>query len=146
MRLSRSVALLATVALIVSAAFAATTASAASYGGRTVATVNPAALPTLLAVGVAPIGPGNLTVGDVVQASFPINGNLGGNRQVIAHRGGLSFVPLGGGSLRITNFNIDLKRLQLTAVTVLNGTELPDRVPVFNIGSVQAITDEPTCS
>src|SRR4051794_29998703 len=98
MRLSRSVALLATVALIVSAAFAATTASAASSGGRTVVTVNPAALPTLLAVGVAPIGPGNLTVGDVVQASFPINGNLGGNRQVIAHPGGAGLLaPRGGG-------------------------------------------------
>ena len=142
MRVTRLAAILAAVALLVSAALA----SSASAASRTVVTVNPTALPTLLAVGVAPVAPGNLTVGDVVQASFPINGNLSGNRKVITHRGGLSFVPLGGGTLQITNFNIDLKRSQLTAVTVLNGDELPFRVPVFDIGATQSIAGEPACA
>jgi hypothetical protein len=91
------------------------------------------------------LSPGRLTApGGVAQLSFPITRVSNG---VVSHVGGLGFTPVGGGALRITNFNVNLNTGYLTAKTRLNGSKLPGRVNIFALGPVQAINGAaPACS
>jgi hypothetical protein len=94
---------------------------------------------------VRPLAPGKLsTPGGVAQLSFPITRV---NKGVVSHVGGLRFTPVGGGDLRITDFDVNLNTGYLTAKTRLNGAKLPGRVNIFALGPVQAINGSaPACS
>ena len=114
--------------------------------GRTTVVLNPALVPTLVdTLKVRALSPGRLTApGGVAQLSFPITRVSNG---VVSHVGGLGFTPVGGGDLRITNFNVNLNTGYLTAKTRLNGSKLPGRVNIFVLGPVQAINGAaPACS
>jgi hypothetical protein len=128
-------------------ALAASTAAAddegGDGGGTTTVFVNPAVVPVLTALEVAPLRPGKLFVdGGLVQATFPISGIDDG---VVGHAGGLRFTPVGGGELKIRQFNVDLNTGFLTANTWLNGKRLKGRVPIFALGAPQPIAGQPAC-
>ena len=75
--------------------------------------------------------------------SFPITEVDG---KEIEHSGGLTFSPIGGGSLRITEFEVDLRNGVLSAdETTLNGKKLGE-VDIFELGAAQSINGEvPSC-
>ncbi|WP_374970488.1 hypothetical protein [Terrabacter sp. BE26] len=107
-------------------------------GGQTTVVLNPDLLPVLTqTLKVRPIRPGQLTgPGGVARLSFPITEVEG---KVIEHAGGLAFTTVGGGALRVTRFNVDLKTGFLNAKTVLDGTRLPGRVDIFALRAVKPI-------
>jgi hypothetical protein len=119
---------------------------APSGAGRTTVVLNPALVPVLVnTLKVHPIAPGRLSApGGRAQVSFPITKIEG---KVIVHSGGLRFTPVGGGSLRITAFDVDLGSGFLNAKAKLNGKSLPGRVNVFKLGPVQPINGKaPACA
>jgi hypothetical protein len=107
---------------------------------------DPEVVPVLLdTVKVQPVAPARVTAPDgMAQATFPIDEVEG---KVIEHTGGLQFVPVGGGSLRITEFDVDLNTGFLTARATSNGKRLPGRVDIFELGPVQPVNGEaPSCT
>ena len=129
----------ATLALTVVAAPAA---SAGGYrhddGGVTKVLLNPDVVPLLVQdLKVRPIKPGTLSTtkrGKAVLA-FPIT-DVEADR--VEHAGGLRFRPIGGGSLRITGFDVELDDGVLDAHTRLNGKRLGE-VDIFDLGETQRI-------
>src|SRR5689334_225886 len=100
---------------LITGAITAPSASAATAhddeegsGGVTTVVLNPALVPVLTnTLKVAPVAPATVTAwGGAVRASFPITEVEG---KVIEHSGGLRFTPVGGGSLVITRFDVDLR-------------------------------------
>lgn len=138
---------LVTTVLVASAASAETQHhESADRGGQTTVVLNPDLVPVLTQTLKAhPIRPGRLTApAGVAQLSFPITEVEG---KVIEHSGGLALTPVGGGALRITRFNVDLKTGFLNAQTVLNGKRLPGRVDIFALGAVKPINGAiPKCA
>ena len=115
-------------------------------GGQTTVVLNPDLVPVLTqTLKVRAIKPGRLTApAGVAQLSFPITEV---ENKVIEHSGGLAFTPVGGGALRITRFDVNLKTGFLNAKTVLNGKRLPGRVDIFALGPAQKINGAiPTCA
>jgi hypothetical protein len=114
-------------------------------GGVTTVVLDPALVPVLAdTLEVRPVAPGTLTTRHgVTQASFPISEVEG---KVIEHRGGLRFTPVGGGTLKITRFAVDLRTGFLSARASLDGTRLGE-VDVFALGPVRPIAGKtPSCS
>ncbi|MFC8501322.1 hypothetical protein ACFUC1_03115 [Pedococcus sp. NPDC057267] len=114
-------------------------------GGLTTVVLNPELVPTLVnTLKVMPIAPGQLTApGGAAQVSFPITRVKDG---VISHAGGLRFTPVGGGTLAITRFDVNLNTGYLTANTRLNRTKV-GRVNIFALGPVQPINGSaPACA
>jgi hypothetical protein len=113
--------------------------------GATTVVLNPELLPVLVdPLMVAPIAPAELSVaGGGAQVSFPITDV---DDAEIEHSGGLQFSPIGGGSLRITEFEVDLESGVLSAdETRLNGKKLGE-VDIFVLGEAQPINGEvPSC-
>jgi hypothetical protein len=113
--------------------------------GATTVVLDPELLPVLVdQLNVRPVRPAVLTTpGGVAQVSFPITEV---EDEEIEHSGGLRFTPVGGGSLRITEFEVDLRSGVLSAdETRLNGKELGE-VDVFELGEAQPIDGEvPPC-
>jgi hypothetical protein len=113
--------------------------------GVTTVVLNPELVPILVdTLAVAPIAPGELSApGGVAQVSFPITEVDG---KEIEHSGGLQFTPVGGGSLEITEFEVDLQSGVLSAdETSLNGKKLGE-VDIFTLGEAQPINGEiPSC-
>jgi hypothetical protein len=113
--------------------------------GTTTVVLNPELVPVLVdTLKVKPIEPGELTAPDgVAQVSFPITEVDGKD---IEHSGGLEFSPVVGGSLKITEFEVDLGSGVLSAdETKLNGKQLGE-VDIFELGEAQAINGEvPSC-
>jgi hypothetical protein len=150
MRISRALATtaLTTGALALSAVLApsagASDDSERSAGATTVV-LDPDLVPVLVdTLSVAPIAPGELSApGGVAQVSFPITEV---DATEIEHSGGLQLTPVGGGTLRITEFEVDLERGVLSAdETSLNGSKLGE-VDVFTLGEAQPIDgDVPSC-
>ena len=120
-------------------------AGADDSGGLTTVVLNPELVPVLVdTLDVATVSPGELSAPDgVAQVSFPITEVDGKD---IEHSGGLEFTPVGGGSLEITEFEVDLRSGVLSAdETSLNGEELGE-VDVFELGDAQEINGEvPSC-
>ncbi len=115
------------------------------HRGTTTVVLNPDLVPVLVdTLMVAPVAPGELSApGGRAQVSFPITEV---ERQEIEHSGGLQFSPIGGGSLRITEFEIDLRTGVLSAEATLNGKEL-DEVDLFRLGEARPIGGEvPSCA
>jgi hypothetical protein len=114
-------------------------------GGTTTVVLDPDLVPVLVdTLGVAPIAPGELSApGGVAQVSFPITEVDGKD---IEHSGGLQFTPVGGGTLQITEFEVDLTRGVLSAdETSLNGKKLGE-VDIFRLGEAQPINGAvPSC-
>ena len=114
-------------------------------GGATTVVLNPELLPVLVeTLQVAPIAPAQLSApGGVAQVSFPITEVEG---KEIEHSGGLQFSPVGGGSLQITEFEVDLRSGVLSAdETSLNGQQLGE-VDIFMRGEAQPINGAvPSC-
>jgi hypothetical protein len=139
---------LATSAVVAPAANASTGHDGSGDGDRagvTTVVLDPALVPVLVdTLHVGPVAPATLTAPrGVTQASFPISEVEG---KVIEHRGGLRFTPVGGGALRITQFDVDLGTGFLSARTSLDGKQL-GRVDVFALGPVRAVAGEvPSCS
>jgi hypothetical protein len=131
-------ALVITVALAPGASADTRNHEAGDQDGRTTVVLNPKLVPVLTeTLKVQTIRPGKLTApGGVAQLSFPITEVEG---KVISHAGGLSFTPVGGGSLRITNFDVNLRTGFLNAKTVLDGKRLPGRVDIFALGAPKPI-------
>jgi hypothetical protein len=150
MKHTRTLSGIAALAALAFGAAAASPASAsehrAGWGeGRTTVVLNPALVPTLVdTLQVRVLAPGRLSApGGMAQISFPIT-RVGDG--VVRHVGGLRFVPVGGGDLRITHFNVDLNTGYLNAKAKLNGTRVPGRVDVFALGPVQPIDGAaPSC-
>ena len=120
---------------------AAPAAGAAESGGAagvTTVVLDPALLPVLVDdLKVAPIRPAAFSApGGATQVSFPITEV---EADEIEHSGGLRFSPIGGGSLKITEFEIELSEGVLEAEVKLNGTELKDDVDIFTLGEAQPI-------
>jgi hypothetical protein len=140
---------LATTAIVAPAASASTGHSDAGdreHGGVTTVVLNPKLVPVLVdTLKVKPVEPATVTAPHgVAQASFPISDIEG---KVIEHRGGLRLTPVGGGSVRITQFDVDLRTGFLSAKTSVNGKRLPDRVNIFRLGPVKPINGKaPSCS
>lgn len=114
-------------------------------GGVTTVVLDPALVPVLVnTLKVHPVAPGTLTSHQgVTQASFPISEAEG---NVIEHRGGLRFTPVGGGTLKITKFEVNLGTGFLSAKTSLNGKRLGE-VDIFALGPVRPIAGKaPSCS
>jgi hypothetical protein len=113
--------------------------------GATTVVLNPELLPVLVEdLKVTPIPPAELsTPGGVAQVSFPITEVKG---KEIEHSGGLQFTPIGGGSLQITEFEVDLRSGVLSAdETTLNGERLGE-VDIFQLGAAQPINGTvPSC-
>ncbi len=113
--------------------------------GTTTVVLNPDLLSVLVDdLKVAPIKPGMLSAPDgVAQVSFPITEV---EDDEIEHSGGLQFTPVGGGSLRITEFEVELEDAELSAdETKLNGKKLGE-VDIFVLGEAQPINGEvPSC-
>lgn len=152
MRITRALATttLATGALtlgvvVAPAAGAATDHSEGRPAGTTTVVLDPELLPVLVdTLGVAPIEPAELRApGGVAQVSFPITEV---EAKEIEHSGGLQFTPLGGGSLMITEFEVDLRSGVLSAdETSLNRKRLGE-VDIFQLGEAQPINGEvPSC-
>jgi hypothetical protein len=115
------------------------------HGGVTTVVLNPALLPALTGtLEVAPVAPATVTApGGVVQAAFPITEVEG---KVIEHSGGLRFTPVGGGSLVVTDFDVDLRTGFLDARARLDAKLLPGRVDLFRLGPVRPIDGRvPSC-
>lgn len=114
-------------------------------GGVTTVVLDPELLPVLTeTLRVKPIKPGALSApGGVAQVSFPITEV---DSEEIEHSGGLQFSPVGGGSLKITEFEVDLAGGVLSAdETKLNGKQLGE-VDIFVLGDPQPINGEvPSC-
>src|SRR4029450_8911545 len=114
--------------------------------GATTVVRSPELLPVLVEdLAVAPLSSAKLSApGGVAQVSFPIT-DVDGTE--IEHSGGLRFSPVGGGSLEITEFEIDLRSGVLTAdETTLNGQQL-DEVDIFRLGAAQPINGAvPSCA
>lgn len=110
--------------------------------GTTTVVLNPELLPVLVdTLKVTPIASAKLSApGGVAQLSFPITEV---NDEEIEHSGGLRFSPIGGGSLRITDFEIELQEGVLDAETKLKGRDL-GQVDIFALGDAQAINGEIT--
>lgn len=104
--------------------------------GATTVVLDPALLPALVDdLGVAPLRPAVLSAPDgVTQVSFPITEV---EDDEIEHRGGLRFTPIGGGTLRITEFEVELTEGVLEAEVKLNGKKLEDDVDIFELGEAQ---------
>jgi hypothetical protein len=115
------------------------------HRGTTTVVLNPELVPVLVdTLKVAPIRPGMLSAPDgVAQLSFPITKV---KDDEIEHSGGLRFTPVGGGSLRITDFEVELDDGVLAAdKTWLNGKKLGE-VDIFALGDAQPINGEvPSC-
>src|SRR5688572_20591022 len=115
------------------------------WAGVTTVVLNPELVPTLVeTLGVAPIAPGELSApGGVAQVSFPITEV---DAKEIEHSGGLQFTTLTGGTLRITEFEVDLQSGVLSAdETTLDGANLGE-VDIFQLGEAQPINGEvPAC-
>ena len=112
--------------------------------GTTTVTLNPDLLPVLVdTLKVMPIEPAELSApGGVVQVSFPITANEGDE---IEHSGGLAFTPVGGGSLEITEFEVEITDEEVSAdKTWLNGDQLGE-VDIFDLVAPQSIEGEPAC-
>ena len=112
--------------------------------GTTTVVLNPDLVPVLVdTLMVQPIAPGELSApGGVAQVSFPITEV---EKDEIEHSGGLRFTPVGGGSLKITEFEVELDDMELEAETWLNGKKLGD-VDIFDLGEAMAINGEvPSC-
>jgi len=112
--------------------------------GTTTVVLNPDLLSVLVDdLEVAPIKPGMLSAPDgVAQVSFPITEV---EDDEIEHSGGLRFTPVGGGSLKITEFEVELKDEELSAdKTWLNGKQLGE-VDIFDLVEAQEIEGEPSC-
>jgi hypothetical protein len=113
--------------------------------GTTTVVLNPELVPVLVdTLKVKPIEPGELTApGGVAQVSFPITEV---EDDEIEHSGGLQFTPVGGGSLKITEFEVELDDGVLSAdETKLNGKKLGE-VDIFVLGEAQPINGEvPSC-
>lgn len=138
-------ALAITVALAPGASADTRNHEAGDQEGRTTVVLNPKLVPVLTeTLKVQTIRPGRLTApGGVAQLSFPITEVEG---KVIEHAGGLAFTPVGGGALRITRFDVNLKTGFLNAKTVLNGKRLPGRVDIFALGAPKPINGSvPKC-
>ena len=139
---------LATTAIVAPAAGASTghgESGDQEQTGVTTVVLNPALVPVLVnTLKVSPVAPATVTAPrGVTQASFPISEVEG---KLIEHRGGLRFTPVGGGALRITQFDVDLRTGFLSAQTSLNGQRL-GRVDVFRLGPVQPVAGKvPSCS
>jgi hypothetical protein len=154
MRISRALATtaLTTGALALSAVIAPSAGASDDHderdkrsAGVTTVVLNPDLVPVLVdTLGVAPIAPGELSApGGVAQVSFPIT-EVEANE--IEHSGGLQFTPVGGGTLRITEFEVDLRSGVLSAdETSLNGKKLGE-VDIFELGEAQPINGAvPSC-
>ena len=115
------------------AAPAAGAADSNHHGGVTTVVLDPALLPVLVDdLKVAPIRPAVLSApGGVAQVSFPITEV---ESDEIEHSGGLRFTPIGGGSLKITEFEVELDDGVLEAEAKLNGKKLGD-VDIFTLGN-----------
>jgi hypothetical protein len=113
--------------------------------GATTVVLDAELLPVLVEqLEVAPVEPAELSApGGLAQVSFPITEV---DSKEIEHRGGLQFTPVGGGSLRITEFEVDLRSGVLSAdETTLNGKELGE-VDIFELGEARPIDGEvPSC-
>jgi hypothetical protein len=135
---------LALSAIIAPAAGASDDSKNESAGATTVV-LSPELLPVLVdTLAVAPIEPAELSApGGVAQVSFPITDVDG---KEIEHSGGLQFTTVGGGSLKITEFEVDLKSGVLSAdETTLDGKKLGE-VDIFELGEAQPINGEvPSC-
>jgi hypothetical protein len=113
--------------------------------GTTTVVLNPDLVPVLVdTLEVMPVKPGKLRApGGVAQVSFPITEV---ERDEIEHSGGLRFTPVGGGSLRITEFEVELDDGVLSAETKLNGKKLGE-VGIFALGKAQKINGKvPSCT
>lgn len=131
-------------ALLAPPAAASTGEDARSAAGTTTVVLDPALVPVLTGtLHVTPIPPGQLSApGGRAQLSFPITEVEG---KEIEHSGGLRFTPVGGGSLRITEFEIDQRKGVLSAETKLNGKRLGE-VEVFRLGPARPIDGRvPAC-
>ncbi len=106
--------------------------------GTTTVVLNPDLLSVLVDdLKVEPIKPGMLSAPDgVAQVSFPITEV---EDDEIEHSGGLRFTPVGGGSLEITEFEVEPPDGVLEAEVELNGKELKDDVDIFTLGEPQRI-------
>ncbi|GHG58342.1 hypothetical protein GCM10012320_32030 [Sinomonas cellulolyticus] len=112
----------------------------------TTVVLNPELVPVLVnTLDVRALAPARLTApGGMPQVSFPIT-SIG--QGVIGHVGGLDFTPIGGGDLRLTNFDINLGTGLLDAKAQLNGKRLQGRVDLFALGPVQPINGSvPSCT
>ena len=142
-----SVGTLALSAAIAPSAFASTDDhhSAKWHHGTTTVVLNPELVPVLVdTLKVAPVRPGKLSApGGVAQVSFPITEV---ERDEIEHSGGLRFTPIGGGSLKITEFEVELDDGVLAAdETKLNGKNLGE-VDIFKLGKAKPINGKvPSC-
>ena len=134
-------------ALVAPAATASTGHDHPAGGGAGATTVvlNPELLPVLVdTLKVAALAPGELSApGGMAQVSFPITEV---DDEEIEHGGGLRFSPIGGGSLRITDFEIELQEGVLDAETKLKGKDL-GQVDIFQLGEPQPINGAvPSCA
>jgi len=130
-------------ALVAPAAGASTADDHAA--GTTTVVLNPELVSVLVdTLKVAPVKPGELSApGGVAQVSFPITEV---EDEEIEHSGGLRFSPIGGGRLRITEFEIELQEGVLDAETRLNGKDL-GQVDIFQLGEAQPIGGQvPSCA
>ena len=113
--------------------------------GATTVVLDPELVPVLVeTLKVEPVGTAELSAPDgVAQVSFPITEV---ERDEIEHSGGLRFTPIGGGSLKITEFEVELDDGVLSAdETKLNGKKLGE-VDIFVLGEAQPINGEvPSC-
>jgi hypothetical protein len=112
--------------------------------GTTTVVLSPDLVPVLVdTLKVMPIKPGMLSAPHgVAQVSFPITEV---ERDEIEHSGGLQFTPVGGGSLRVTDFEVELDDGVLAAETKLNGKRLGE-VDIFTLGKAQKINGKvPSC-
>jgi hypothetical protein len=132
-------------AMIAPSAGASTHDREKESSGATTVVLDPELVPVLVeTLKVAPVSPGELSAPDgVAQVSFPITEV---DDDEIEHSGGLEFSPIGGGSLQITDFEVDLESGVLSAdETTLNGDELGE-VDIFVLGEAQPIDgDVPSC-
>lgn len=122
------------------------TGSSDRGNGTTTVVLNPTLVPVLVnALKVEPVAPGQLSApSGVAQVSFPITRVSGG---VVHHVGGLQFAPVGGGQLKITQFDVNLNTGYLTAKTRLGGKTLRERVNIFALGPAQPINGmTPSCA
>ena len=135
---------LAASAILAPAAGASTDDDHESAGATTVV-LNPELVPVLVdTLKVTTIEPGELTApGGMAQVSFPITEV---DDDEVEHSGGLQFTPVGGGSLKITEFEVELDDGVLSAdETELNGEQLGE-VDIFELGEAQPINGEvPSC-
>ena len=145
MRISRALVTTAmTAGAVAMSAIVAPGVASANHLGTTTVVLNPDLVPTLVdTLKVKPIKPAVLSApGGVAQVVFPITALEGDE---IEHSGGLRFTPVGGGSLRITEFEVEITDEEVSAdKTWLNGKQLGE-VDVFDLVAPQPIAGEPAC-